>query len=409
MNLQKAARLAFIAGLFLLNNGTIIAQDMSQPGNPIKDQSINQAVTSMLPSETDFMMVGLTTFGFINQSVTTTGAPANKTNSLADADRFEFSPMFLWRHGDNLLVEFEPSWDGNSIGVNWADVHYFIAPGLIARAGYFVLPFGIYNKRLAAGWIDKLPSDPTGMDVAGSDFGIGLSGGLPLGTMKMSYDVSLTNGFQLNNDGTITNGFVVAQNNGKTVCGRLGFLPLSNSSLEIGVSGLYGALATPAGATFINTNPTSTTGPSVSMYAVDLDFVHNYNPVQVNVKAQYSATMISSMTYADSAAQFTFNNTITDFFGQVSVRPSNSKNKYIKNLELAYRFVDYTTPQGSSYGQNYTESDIALDYWISWRTVLKLGYEMRASKGTAVDNTEGYINGVTTNTNKLIIQFSTEF
>ncbi len=34
---------------------------------------------------------------------------------------------------------------------------------------------------------------------------------------------------------------------------------------------------------------------------------------------------------------------------------------------------------------------------------------MRASKGTAVDNTEGYINGVTTNTNNLIIQFSTEF
>jgi hypothetical protein len=318
--------------------------------------------------------------------------------------------MFLWRHGDNLLVEFEPSWNGSSLGVNWADVSYFAAPGVIARCGYIVLPFGIYNKRLAAGWIDKLTSDPIGMDVAGTDFGVELEGGLPIGSTKISYDVSLTNGFQLNNDGTVTNGFLVAQNNGKTVCGRIGFLPFSNSSLEVGVSGLYGAVATPAGATFTSTNPSSTAGPTVSMYALDLDFVHNYNPIQINIKAQYSATMVSSMNYTDTLTpSLSFTNTITDMFGQLSIRPSKSNNKIIKNLELAYRYVNYVTPKNSAWGQNYTESDIALDYWVSWRTVLKVGYEMIKQNGTSVDNTEGFVNNTTTNTNNLIIQFSTEF
>ena len=59
-------------------------------------------------------------------------------------------------------MEFEPSFADGTLGVNWADVSYYAAPGLIVRAGYLVLPFGMYNKRLAAGWIDKLATDPSG-------------------------------------------------------------------------------------------------------------------------------------------------------------------------------------------------------------------------------------------------------
>ncbi len=64
--------------------------------------------------------------------------------------------MFLWRHGDKILLEFEPSFADNQLGVNWAAVSYFVTNGLILRGGYLVLPFGTYSKRLAAGWIDKL-------------------------------------------------------------------------------------------------------------------------------------------------------------------------------------------------------------------------------------------------------------
>lgn len=365
-------------------------------------------------AETDFMIVGLTTFGFVNQSQKT-AAGTDKENSLGDADRYEFSPMFLWRHGNQMLAEFEPSFNGSSLGVNWAEIAYFVSPGLIIKGGYLVLPFGSYTKRLAAGWIDKLPSDPMGTGVAGSDFGVEVEGGMALGGTKLSYDVSLTNGFQLNNDGSLATpgiGLNTANNNnnGKTVCGRVGFLPLHNSGFEIGLSGLYGSVATPYGATFTNIDPTSTAGPTVSMYAVDFNYIHTFSALSVNIKGQYSSTIVSNMRYTDTAlaSLITFNNTTNAFFGQISVRPVHSIHNAIRSLEFALRYVNYVAPENSSLGQNYSEVDGAIDYWFSWRTVLKLGYEHVTQNGTAADNTNGLLNGTTTTTDRMILQFSTE-
>ncbi len=381
-------------------------------GYAVNAQEVTPPAQQSSP-ESQFMVAGLLTFGFVNQNTTNTIGGVKSTdkyNSLGDADRFEFSPMLLWRHGDKLLLEFEPSFDGNTIGVNWADVSYIVGPGLIVRGGYLVLPFGSYNKRLAAGWINKLASDPVGTDIAGTDFGVEVAGGLPLGNMKWSYDISLTNGFQLNNDGTISGVGISAINNGKTVCGRLALLPFSNSSLELGVSGLYGAIATPQGATFSNINPTDRKGPIASMYAVDLNYVKNLSPIQLNVKAQYSVSMVNSQNYlspVDSTQTYTFTNTTTAAFGQVSVRPVASKNKVLKNLELAFRYTGYTAPQNSTWGQNYNEEDVALDYWLSWRTVLKVAYENIKSDGTSSVSIAGPQG--TTAISRVIIQFSTEF
>jgi hypothetical protein len=317
---------------------------------------------------------------------------------------------FLWRHGDKLLAEFEPSWDGSAIGVNWADISYYVAPGCIIRGGYLVLPFGAYTKRLAAGWINKLPSDPIGIDMAGSDFGVEVQGGLPLGNMKWSYDVALSNGFQLNNDGTLAGVGISAINNGKTVTGRLAILPLSNSSLELGVSGLYGSLATPTAATFSNINATDTKGPMVSMFALDLNYVHNINPVQINIKGQYSTAMVNNVNYINPAdsSTYTFTNTTSTYFGQASIRASKSEQKVIKNLELAFRYVNYTAPKQSLWGQNYNEIDLSLDYWLSWRTVLKVGYENIKSDGTTNNGISSGLDGSSTGINRMIIQFSTE-
>ena len=400
------------------NNST--AQDM--PGADNSD--ISKQVASLKSGDGHFMMVGLVTFGFINQSTTNSFGGvkvfSDKSNSLGDADRFEFSPMFLWRHGDRLLAEFEPSWDGNQIGVNWADISYYVAPGLIVRGGYIVLPFGTYTKRLAAGWINKLPSDPIGTDMAGSDFGVEVQGGFPLGNMKWSYDVALSNGFQLNSSpfvtdpailpGTLSGVGINAINNGKTVTGRLALLPLSNSSLEIGVSGLYGNVATQQDTFFTTANPTATKGPMVNMYAVDFNFVRIVNPVQINIKAQYSAEMISGAYYIDPTTNipYTFTNNTSTYFGQLSVRPSKSKSKILRNCEVAFRYVNYTSPKQSTWGMNYNEVDLSLDYWLSWRTVLKIGYENIKSDGTTSQFKSSGLDGSSTGINRLIIQFATE-
>src|SRR5665213_3395397 len=342
--------------------------------------ALEQQVADQKPGESHFMVAGLATFGFVRSKTTFTPAggacQSAKTNSLGDADRYGLSPMLLWRHGTKFLVEFEPSFDGNSIGVNWANITYFAAPGLAIHAGYFVLPFGIYNKRLAAGWIDKIAPDPVGVDLPGTDFGVGVSGGLPLGNMKWSYDLSLTNGLQLLPDGETQNAGIVDNNKNKTVTGRLALLPFSNSSLEIGVSGLYGGVAD-AGTNYNNAN--------TSMYGADLSFVKNVAPFLINLKGQLSMIKVNSQNYikpTDSSA-YTFNNKTTSAFAQISIRPVTVTNKVLKNLELAFRYVNYSTPGNSLWGQNYDEEDIGLDYWLTWRTVVKLTYAKTHSVSTA--------------------------
>ena len=367
--------------------------------------ALEQQAADQKPGESHFMVVGLGTFGFV--STTTTFTPPNstpqviKTNSLGDAGRFELSPMMLWRHGTKFLVEFEPSFDGTSLGVNWANISYFAAPGLVLHAGYFVLPFGIYNKRLAAGWIDKVAPDPVGIDLPGSDFGVGASGGYPIGDMKWSYDVSISNGLQLLSDGELQGAGVVDNNTNKTFSGRLGLLPFSNSSLEIGVSALYGGVAD-AGSNFSNAH--------VTMYGADLSFVKTFDPFLVNVKGQYSKMLINGQRYVnpvDTTSTYTFNNNTMSAFAQVSVRPVGVTNGFLKNMELAYRYVSYTTPTGSTFGQNYSENDIGLDYWLNWRTVLKFTYGKSHSLSTA-NTAFGGIGGAT-DVNNIYLQFSMQF
>jgi hypothetical protein len=352
--------------------------------------------------EDHFMVVGLTTIGFVaNKTTATTGGESqvSKTNSFPDATDYEFSPMFLWRHGDKWLMEFEPSFTGGTLGVNWADVSYYAVPGLIIRAGYFVQPFGTYAKREAAGWIDKLATDPLGIPdlPPQTDFGIEVEGGLPMGNMKWSYDIALTNGNQLLPDGEIQNAGIVDNNNNKTVTARLGLMPFSNSSLELGISGMFGNVAD-AGSSYLNANS--------QCYALDLNYVHTFNPIQVNVKGQYNYIHINPQQYSNpnDSSNYTFDNTTRNGFIQGSFRPVGSNNKFLKNLELAVRYTKLETPKNSLWGATTDVKDIGLDYWLTWRTVLKLTYE--TSNGTSTVSQELGGLGTVTKSNSLYLQFS---
>jgi len=372
----------------------------------VVDSSLLQRITELekqvaykKAGEDHFMVAGLVTFGFVaNKTTSTIGgvSQVSKTNSLADADHYEFSPMLLWRHGHKFLMEFEPSFDGSSLSVNWAAVSYFAAPGLIIRGGYFVLPFGTYNKRLAAGWIDKLPTDPTGLaDLPpGSDFGIEVEGGLPLGNMKWSYDISLTNGHQLLPDGEIHNTGVVDNNNNKTITARLALLPFSNSSLEIGVSGLFGKVGD-AGSLYA--------GAKANMYAADLNYVKLFSPIMVNIKGQYNFIKIDKQTYTNPAdtSLYSFDNKTNTGYAQISLRPIGSGNNIVRNIEAAFRIGNFNTPEKSLWGNKQTITEAGLLYWITWRTVIKAAYTINKSASTSIGT-----EGDTIKSNSLIIQFS---
>ena len=58
--------------------------------------------------------------------------------------------------------------------------------------------------------------------------------------MKWNYDIAVSNGHQLLPDGTIQNAGLTDNNRSKTFSGRIGWLPLSNSSVELGASYMEG-------------------------------------------------------------------------------------------------------------------------------------------------------------------------
>lgn len=380
-------------GNFLFAQVTVVDSSLLDRVTELEKQSSYRK-----PGEDHFMVVGLATIGWnFNKTTINSGSikQSVKTNSFPDDAQFEFSPMFLWRHGSKFLLEFEPSFTSEGIGVNWADVSYFACPGLIIRAGYFVVPFGIYDKRLAAGWINKLATDPPTADIPNStDYGIEVEGGFPMGNMKWNYDISLTNGNQLLADGEMQGIGTIDNNMNKAVTARFGLLPFSNSSLEIGVSGQTGTVG--------DVGLTNQSARS-DAYAFDLNYVKSFNPLLVNIKGQYNSVFVTGQNYINpsDSSLYTFNNRTTTGFAQISIRPTGATSNLLKKLEVAYRYSNFISPSGSLWGQKNKISEAALLYWLSWRTVLKCAYQWNNSNSTSLGS-----EGTTTQSNSLIIQFA---
>ena len=360
--------------------------------------TLEQQANYTKPGDDHFMVVGLTTLGFVRNKTTTTfngSSQVSKTNSLADADHYEFSPMFLWRHGNKFLLEFEPSFSADGVGVNWAAVSYYATPGLILRGGYLVLPFGTYNKRLAAGWINKLASDPEGIPES-TDFAVEAEGGFQAGTMKWSYDFAISNGMQLQPDGTTQFVGITDNNKNKTFTGRIGWLPFANSSLELGASYMTGKVGDVGNTT-------------ANLYALDLNLVENLSPFQINVKGQYSESKLDNADYINpiNSSTYTFNNHTKTGYIMAAIRPMFSKNNIVKNFEVAARYGNYTTPANSLWGTRDNSLALSLNYWLNWRTVVRYSYE--GIKGTNTVSTDlGGNTGEVTKSNSMYVQFCIE-
>ncbi|MEO8415945.1 MAG: hypothetical protein ABI472_19955 [Ginsengibacter sp.] len=360
--------------------------------------TIEQEASYIKPEDSHLMIVGLLTFGYESNKTTVTyngASDVSKSSSVGDADHFEFSPMLLWRHGKKFLLEFEPSFSVDGVGVNWAAVSYYATPGLILRGGYLVLPFGAYNKRLAAGWINKLASDPEGIPES-TDFAVEAEGGIQAGNMKWSYDFAISNGMQLQPDGTTQFVGITDNNKNKTFTGRIGWLPFANSSLELGASYMTGKVGD-AGKTAAN------------LYALDLNLVENLSPFQINIKGQYSEATLDHADYINpvNSSTYSFNNHTKTGYIMAALRPMFSKNNVVKNFELAARYGNYTTPANSLWGTKDNSLALSLNYWLNWRTVVRYSYE--GIKGTNTVSTDlGGHTGEVTKSNSMYVQFCIE-
>ncbi len=296
-----------------------------------------------------------------------------------------FNPLLIFRQSDRLLFEgeLELELEGNELhlGLEYANMSYLLTKSLTFRAGKILIPFGTFIPNLHPAWINKFPTRPLGAGhdglLPGADIGLELRGAAYLGPVKTNYSVYAINGPQLNDgsmepeEGGILHYEIVPDNNkNKAVGGRVGFFPMSNSALEIGLSALYGK---------VGDKDSKYEDVAALLYALDLSYVRNLPGISsvLDIKAQYSVTDVEEAEFPepDEPGEFhTFDNKSTTWFAQLSLRPAFVENKFIQNLEIAGRYSSLRTPEGAPWEVDQKQWEVGLNYWLDWRTLFKFSY-----------------------------------
>lgn len=318
-----------------------------------------------------------------------TGIESMKTGD-EEVSRFNpgtIAPILMYKQSDRLFfeAEFEGSFEDGEFefGLEYANVSYVLNDFMIIRAGKFLLPFGTFMEKLHPAWINRMSTVPLGYGHDGilpsSEVGVELRGAFYTGSVKMNYQLYAVNGPQLKvggdepeEVGMLSFGATEDNNLDKAVGGRLGIFPFSNSSLEVGFSLFSGA---------IGDQESEYEELRTNMYAVDLSFVKNvpFLKSMIDIKGQYNLVQTDDASYDDPEGlpgdEFTFKNESSAYYGQLSIRPSMSGNNFLRKLELVGRYSALETPEGALWEQNPTQTAVGLNYWIDWRTVIKIGYQ----------------------------------
>lgn len=384
--------------LFALVLGEMQAQDTIQTQLDV----ITSEIQSLKKEDkTHFMLRGFAQFGL--------EASSDNINFNVTS----FNPVLLWRQGDRFLFEseLEMEYMSNQFSINlgYANVSYVISKGLIVKVGKFLIPFGTFGEKFHPSWVNKLSSAPLSVGHDGispmADIGVQIRGGLQVGKSKLSYALYVVNGPRIK-DGTeepeeagmLSFENMNDNNTNKAVGARLGFLPFANSSLEIGASGYYampGSSKSPfAGDTL--SEDLNYKDVTALLTAFDLSYVKIISPLKsiIDIKGQYNLSNISKATYLnpEDTMRYTFNNNSSSYYAQLAFRPALIDNSFIKNLELVGRYSVYTTPKGSLWESEQSQIEVGLNYWFTWRTVLKMSYQI--TEGAAVGSGMSGMSGM---------------
>jgi hypothetical protein len=277
------------------------------------------------------------------------------------------------------------------VGLEYADVMYVLNKNMTVRAGKFLLPFGTFMERLHPAWINRLPTRPLGFGHDGiapaSGIGVELRGAFDLGGPSLNYAIYSTNGPRLK-DGSIEPeeaGMLMFQNyednnTSKAFGGRLGLLPFSDSSTELGISAYS---TNGAGA---KDSPYEDVG--AFLYAIDFAFVKQVSPLIgfIDIKAQYNSSNVDTATFIEmhedgDEEEYSFDNQSNSFYGQLSYRPTMAESDFMKKLEFVGRYSNFNAPEGSEWEEKSTQFAFGLNYWLTWRSLIKISYQTTETEG----------------------------
>ncbi len=359
-----------------------------------------QTYNDFEPSKSQFMIRGYGHLGL--NSLNTEGEKESSYQGSV------FAPIFLFKHSDRLMFEAELEFvlEGNELetGLEYANVMYVLHKNVIVRAGKFLLPFGTFGERLHPSWINRLPTGPLGFGHDGiapsSGVGVELRGAFEIGKSTLNYAVYSTNGPRLK-DGSVEPeeaGMLLFRNFednnlSKAYGGRIGFLPFSDSSTEIGVS-------------TYSTNGTGQQGSAYEdvgafLYALDFSYIKQIPALSgiIDVKSQYNNSSLDKATYSELdengiEEEYTFDNNSNSFYAQLSYRPTMADSDFVKKLEIVGRYSSFNTPEDSEWEEQSTQYAFGLNYWISWRSLIKLSYQTTNRVGGHGSTGETTTNGL---------------
>ncbi|OFX54775.1 MAG: hypothetical protein A2046_00520 [Bacteroidetes bacterium GWA2_30_7] len=301
-----------------------------------------------------------------------------------------FNPIFLWSPTNKLFFESELEFEleGNEVNfeLEYANVSYILNKYITLSMGKFLSPFGTFQERLHPAWINKFVDKPMGFDHGavgpGTEIGFEIRGGISLGSSKMNYSLYISNGPSLNTgtSDTMMAGVLEYENfednnSNKAVGGRIGFLPLSNSSLELGISGQTGVVGASGDSIYEDTKAT--------LFSIDFSYVQplKFMKCNLDIKGQYSQVDVDKKDYSDpmdplGTMTYTFDNTSQTYYVQAALRASMLDNSFFRNVELVGRYSSLTLPEGAKWGEEEMQTTIGLNYWLSWSSVLKFNYQI---------------------------------
>lgn len=368
----------------------------------------------------------LTGFGYTGFHFTPGGIASFGETSL--------SPIFLWKHSKKFLIEAELEFvlsnDHTDLDFGYFNFQYALTKWATVRAGKFLSPFGMFSEKMHPAWINRLPTFPVGFGHDGvgpsSEIGIDVRGVFRLGISKLNYSVYVSNGPYLENgtNDTFEAGALIYNNNYsdnnkyKNYGGRIGILPFGNSSLEVGLSGQYGYVG--AADHQLNGVYDKITETSTLMYAADLSYVKPVPLIKsiLDIKAQYNNVTVDKAefpSFTDSLGithTYTYLNESTAYFAQLSVRPALLAVPVLKNTEFVGRYASLLQPVQSKWGSDVTQITLGINYWLSWKSVIKFAYETQRGSGSGGS---GHSHGGsappagTINIQYFYIQFATAF
>tara|TARA_R110001592_G_scaffold340657_3_gene629081 strand:- start:21955 stop:23163 length:1209 start_codon:yes stop_codon:yes gene_type:complete len=390
-------KIILMLSLFIAT-GTIMAQEDN------KSNEIDSLVEAALlrkgykPSKTQFMIRGYGHTGL--NSLSSDGDTESSYVGSA------FAPIILFKHSDKLMFESELEFalEGNelAIGLEYANVMYVLNKNMTVRAGKFFLPLGTFMERLHPAWINRLPTRPLAIghgDIApGSGVGVELRGAFDLGGPTLNYSVYSTNGPRLKDGSDVPEeaGMLMFRNfednnTGKAFGGRLGLLPFSDSSTEVGFSAYSTNKTGAADSKYENVG--------AFLYAIDFSFVKQITELAgfIDIKGQYNNSKIDNATYIKVDVngieeEYTFNNRSNSFYTQLSYRPTMASSDFMKKLELVGRYSNFNAPKGAEWEEQSDQYAIGLNYWLTWRSVIKVAYQTTDTVG-GHHGSSGTING----------------